>query len=184
MTRREVRIHYHRPPDRTDVYVQDLVLDGPDVKVTFQPSTPIPGPVLVAGTPVLEPGSPAVWFTFPGAWHDIGRFHDAEGGFTGFYANGLTPCLLHPPGSGEASLRWDTTDLYLDVWLGADGSATLLDEDDLEAALAAGHVGPGEAGAARQEAARILAAIEGGDWPPPVVREWTLEKVLERLGAT
>ena len=183
MTRQEVHIHYHRPPDRTDVYVQPLILDAPEVKVTFQPSTPIPGPVRVGDTPVLEPGSPAVWFTFPGAWHDVGRFHDARGRFTGFYANVLTPCRLHPPGSGEARLRWDTTDLYLDVWLGADGSVALLDEDDLEAALSAGHVDARAAGAAREEARRILEAIEGGTWPPPVVRDWTLERVLERMAA-
>lgn len=177
----EVHIHYHRPPDRTDVYVQVLVQDAPDVKITYQPSTPISGPVEVGGVTVLEPGAPVVWFTFPGAWHDIGRFHDGAGRFTGLYANVLTPCRLHSPGSAEPVLRWDTTDLFLDVWLGTDGRALLLDQEDLDGAEAAGHVSTEEARAARVEAHRILEGIAAGTWPPASVQEWTLERVRKRL---
>ncbi|HSG50313.1 MAG TPA: DUF402 domain-containing protein [Longimicrobiales bacterium] len=189
MKGREVHIHYHRPPHRKDVYVQTLVLDAPEVKVTFQPATPIPSPVEVEGRVVLEPGAPAVWFTFPGLWHDIGRFHDASGRFTGLYANILTPCVLHdrpadPPGtrgedghSASGPLVWDTTDLFLDVWAGADGLVRLLDQEDLDAAEAAGIVTPAQARSARAEARRILAGLRDGDWPPPVVEEWTLARV-------
>ena len=172
----EVHIHYHRPPDRTDIYVQSLVLDAPEVKVTFQPSTPIPKPVVVGEQPVLEPGSPAVWFTFPGLWHDIGRFHDAQGRFTGIYANVLTPCELHAPEDGGV-LRWDTTDLFLDVWMGADGRLLLLDEPDLAEAVSAGSVTEEVAARARREAQDILARARAGAWPPPVVSEWTLERI-------
>jgi len=192
VTHRDVHIHYHRPPDRTEVYVQALVVDDPAVKVTYQPATPIPRPVVVEGRRVLDPGAPAVWFTFPGLWHDIGRFHDARGRFTGLYANILTPCVLHPEetrlaeggsaGGPHAPLRWDTTDLFLDVWSGADGTVRLLDEEDLEAALAAGHVTEAAAGAARQEARRILQEIRAGSWPPPVVEAWTLARVRSALG--
>ncbi len=179
MTGRRVHIHYRRLPDREDIYVQDLVLDHPEVKVTFQPSTPISGPVVVDGAIVLEPGSPAVWFTFPGAWHDIGRFHDRQGRFTGIYANVLTPCILHREGSTGEILRWDTTDLFLDVWKGLADPVRLLDEDDLEGALEAGIVDEDLAEAARTEAARILRAEQRGEWPPPVVAEWPLERVVE-----
>ena len=58
----------------------------------------------------LERGSDAVWFTFPGLWHDIGRFHRSDGTFTGIYANILTPPLIQPDGV------WHTTDLFLDLW--------------------------------------------------------------------
>lgn len=187
---RTVHIHYHRLPDREDVYEQALVLDDPSVKVTYQPSTPIPRPVTVEGVPVLEPGSPAVWFTFPGVWHDIGRFHDGDGRFTGLYANILTPCKLHshPPGSAPRRadatggvLRWDTTDLFLDVWRGADGRLHLLDEEDLGRAEGEGTIPRELARAARREADRILAAAREGSWPPSVVEEWTLERVREAL---
>ncbi|UCC27037.1 MAG: DUF402 domain-containing protein [Gemmatimonadales bacterium] len=180
MTGRRVHIHYRRLPDREDVYVQDLLVDHPEVKITFQPSTPISAPVMVDGVSVLEPGSPAVWFTFPGVWHDIGRFHDRHGRFTGLYANVLTPCVLHPDGATGHTLRWETTDLFLDVWRGVDGVLRLLDEDDLERALATGVLDVELGRAARAEAQRILAAEARGDWPPAVVSEWPLERVVER----
>jgi predicted RNA-binding protein associated with RNAse of E/G family len=170
-----VHIHYRRPPDRTDVFVQELLLDSPEVKVTFQPDTPIETPVRVGDAVILEPGSPVVWFTFPGEWHDIGRFHRADGTFTGIYANVLTPCVLHREGD-PPPLRWETTDLFLDVWQGVRTGPKLLDEPELATAVREGHV-PGEtAERARLEARRILAEAAAGRWPPPVVREWTLER--------
>src|SRR5690606_17262536 len=86
-----VRIHYLRPPDRARVYVQRLVHRAPDVVVTYVERTPLARTMVVDGEVALEPGAPAVWFTFPGAWHDIGRFHRLDGTFTGFYANVITP---------------------------------------------------------------------------------------------
>lgn len=182
MRRPLVHIHYRRLPDRKDVYVQQLLLDRPDVKITFQPSTPIPRPVLVDGVSILDPGAPAVWFTFPGRWHDIGRFHRADGTFTGLYANVLTPCVLHPLDARSPTLRWDTTDLFLDVWMSPDGDVQILDEPDLASAVASGWISESHAGKARREADRIADQARRGGWPPAVVREWTLERALEQLG--
>lgn len=175
----EVHIHYRRPPDREDVFVQHLVLDAPDVKITLQPATPIEGPVVVGGTAVLEPGSPVVWFTFPGVWHDIGRFHTAGGRFSGLYANVLTPCKLHST-HGSPPLRWDTTDLFLDIWYGPEGVPRLLDEADLDDALDRGWVRDSTGRRARREARRLLREA-GETWPPPVVHEWTLARARAAL---
>jgi predicted RNA-binding protein associated with RNAse of E/G family len=173
-----VDIHYRRLPDRLDVYRQRLVEARADVHVTFQESTPVPGPMRVGDRTVLEPGSPVVWFTFPGRWHDIGRFHDARGRFTGIYSNILTPCVMHPPDPDPARpIVWETTDLLLDVWVGTDGEPHLLDEDDFRAAAESGALTPDAEDAARREADRIFASIAAGSWPPPVVHEWTLERV-------
>jgi hypothetical protein len=157
------------------VFVQELLLDAPEVKVTFQPDTPIGEPVRVDGAAILEPGSPVVWFTFPGRWHDIGRFHTADGTFTGIYANVLTPCVLHREGD-VPPLRWETTDLFLDVWQGLDAKPKLLDEPELATAVREGHLLGETAQRARLEAGRILEAAKMGAWPPPVVEEWTLER--------
>lgn len=173
-----VHIHYHRLPDREDVYVQELLLDDPEVKVTYQPSTPLAKPVEVGGTVILEPGSPAVWFTFPDTWHDIGRFHTADGSFTGIYANILIPCRLHDTGDAHP-LQWHTTDLFLDLWLQPGKEPRLLDQDDLAAALDRGHVSEELAERARGEARRLLDELDREAWPPPVVREWTLERALQ-----
>lgn len=168
-----VRIHYLRPPDGEQVFEQEVVLERPDVIVTLAESVRIGQPVRVGSRTVLEDGSDVVWFTFPGAWHDIGRFHDAAGRFTGYYANVLTPCEME-------GRTWRTTDLFLDVWKGADGRVELLDEAELHEALEAGLIDAATATRAREEADRLVRLAERGAWPPPVVRAWTLERARTR----
>ena len=114
----------------------------------------------VDGRVVLEDGSPVVWFTFPGLWHDIGRFHRADGTFTGLYANILTPVRFLDEDT------WETTDLYLDVWVDPTGRAVILDEDELLDAEARGWVEPALVEAARAEAT-LLDATRLGEWPRP-----------------
>lgn len=170
-----VRIHYRRPPDHIRVYDQRVVLERDDVIVTLSDPLELEKPITVDGGPGLENGSLALWFTFPGVWHDIGRFHRADGGLTGIYANVLTPCRI------EGS-DWYTTDLWLDVWKRPGQDAVLLDEDEFEEGVSAGHIDAATASRAREEGERILDAAAAGVWPPPVVREWTLERALEQLG--
>lgn len=165
-----VHIHYVRPPDREEVFSQYLVLDQERVKVTLAPNVPFHPPIRILGEVALEKGSDAVWFTFPGRWHDIGRFHLADDTFTGIYANILTPVEIRD------DRTWHTTDLYLDLWLTPDGTLRVLDEDQLEEALAEEWISRSVARRAREEVGRIREANEKGDWPPGVVREWTLER--------
>jgi len=172
-----VRIHYRRLPDREDVFDQVVLEARPDVVVTYAPSAPVSGPLRVDGRVILEPGSPVVWFTFPGAWHDIGRFHRADGRYTGCYANVLTPPEM---GNGV----WSTTDLFLDVWVPAErGPARILDVDELEDALALDQIDAATARRAREEARTLKASADAGRWPPPIVDRWTLRAAHERLGA-
>lgn len=174
----DVTIHYRRPPDRLQRFTQALVHRDATVVVTLLEQTPLPAPMRVDGRVVLEDGSPAVWFTFPGVWHDIGRFHDAAGRFTGIYANVLEPVHFRDP------LTWDTTDLFLDVWLdGETGAASLLDEDELAAAVADQVVDTRTAARARAEADRLIALAGAGHWPPALVHEWTLERARAAIGA-
>ena len=164
-----VHIEYLRPPGRHDVFTQRVVHRDPSVIVTLMDATPLARELRIGGRVVLEQGSPVVWFTFPGAWHDIGRFHLADGTFAGFYANILTPVEFLD------EQRWRTTDLCLDVWLGTDGSCELLDVEELEAAVVTGAIDAGSAQQARAEADRLLAAARAARWPPEVVRRWTLD---------
>ncbi|MBT8487892.1 MAG: hypothetical protein HKO77_06330, partial [Gemmatimonadetes bacterium] len=69
-----VAIHYRRLPDRLRIYDQRVVLERDDVVVTLSEPLDLDEPMTFEGDVMLEPGSLAVWFTFPGAWHDIGRF--------------------------------------------------------------------------------------------------------------
>ncbi len=168
-----VRIDYLRPPDRREVFVQRLLLDTPEVKITLAESVPFDPPILIHDEIALEAGSDAVWFTFPGKWHDVGRFHRADGGFTGIYANILTPPRFLPGGV------WVTTDLFLDVWIDAEGAFSILDEDQLQEAEAMGWVEESQAKRAREEARWIEAEYRAGRWPPPIVEEWTLDRARQ-----
>lgn len=173
----EIRIDYLRPPDRTQVFRQRLVAVDAGCHVTFAEGVALPRPVTVGGRPVLEPGADAVWFTFPDVWHDIGRFHLRDGTFTGIYANVITPV------EGIGTPEWRTTDLFLDVWIDPGGSeAAVLDEDELDEAVAAGWVDDLTAARVREEADALVAAAARGAWPPEVVRRWTRERCAAALG--
>jgi len=174
---RPVHIHYLRPPDRLEVFHQTLVHEDASVLVTLARNVELREPVVVDGRVVLEPGSDAVWFTFPGVWHDIGRFHTRDGRFTGIYANVLTPPEIR---EGD---EWHTTDLFLDVWLDPNGNVRVLDEDELERARAQGWVDRILATRARIEARELREWAEAGTWPPPIVSEWTRERALQVLAA-
>jgi predicted RNA-binding protein associated with RNAse of E/G family len=165
-----VQIHYHRPLRGTAVFRQTLVHRDATCAVTYMEHALLTQPVLAGDRVILEPGAPVVWFTFDGAWHDIGRFHTVDGTFTGCYANVLTPVRYHSP------YEWETTDLCLDVWLGTDGARMVLDEHELSAAVDAGAITPELAQAALVEARRLLDAAAAATWPPPVVDEWPLER--------
>lgn len=171
-----IRIRYRRPPDREQIFEQRLVVRRPDVVVTLLEHAPLSRPSTVDGRIVLEPGSSVVWFTFPGEHHDIGRFHALDDRFTGLYANVLSPV------EGLDGAEWRTTDLFLDVWLAADGGTPLiLDEDELEDAFARGWVDAANAAAARGEAERLVREARRGVWPPPVVAEWTLARARDAV---
>ena len=170
MNNSRVRIHYRRLPDREQIFDQRVVLERADVIVTVTDPMRLDSPMLIGDEPALESGSRVVWFTFPGRWHDVGRFHLADGSFTGCYGNVLTPPRI-------LANVWYTTDLFLDVWLPAAGAPALLDEDELEEALARSHIDAALAHRAREEARRLLEKAASGDWPPEIVREWTLERV-------
>lgn len=179
---RPLEIHYRRLPDDLQIYRQELLLDAPDVKVSYQPSTPLGRPLLVGGQVILEPGSPVVWFTFPDRWHDIGRFHRADGEFTGWYANVLTPVELHEEGADPC--RWHTTDLFLDLWHTPEGTVEVLDREEFERALQAGWIDETTGQRAEREAARLAAAARRGLWPPTVAQEWTLERARQASSST
>lgn len=166
-----VTIHYRRPPDRLEVFEQPVVDDDGTCVVTYLPAARMRKPMEVGGRVVLEPGASVVWFTYRGdVWHDIGRFHLADGTFTGVYANVLTPVRMD-------GARWETTDLFLDVWMGADGGVAILDRDELDAAVDAGWIDAPTAARALAEAERLAGEARLGAWPPAEVAGWTLERV-------
>jgi len=172
---RTAHIHYRRLPDRETVFVQPILAETPEYVVTFAERVELPRPVYAGEQVVLEPGAPVVWFTYPGAWHDLGRFHLADGTFTGYYANVLTPVRMQ----GD---EWHTTDLSLDVWCSANGrDVEVLDLDEFEEARANGWLDAETAKRALAHAGFLASAARHGEWPPQHVREWDLARARTTL---
>ena len=148
-----------------------------DVRVTVSRGVKLKKPIEVDGRVALEPGSDAVWFTFPGAWHDVGRFHRADGTFTGIYTNILTPPVF------ESETLWRTTDLFLDVWMPVDGELQVLDREEFDDAVAAGWIDGDTRERALREVESVVRAAAAGAWPPRIVEEWSLERALRYLSS-
>ena len=175
MNAERVVIHYHRPPDRTERFEQIVLERTPRCVVTLLQSAALRRPMVIGGTIALEPAAAVVWFTFPGEWHDIGRFHTRADEFTGLYANVLTPV------QGVDGNVWRTTDLFLDVWQDPGGRTRVLDADELAEAHRRGALDTATARRARQEAARLIRASRSGLWPPAIVAAWTLERARRHV---
>src|SRR5690606_25850916 len=99
-----------------------------------------------------------------------------DGTFQGFYSDIIEPV------SGLETNTWTMTDLFLDVWVAADGGIHVLDEDELAEAVREGWIDEPVAGRTEAEAAAIVERARRGAWPPRVVEEWTLEKALAETG--
>lgn len=159
-----------RPPDRRTRYVQELLLDEDELKITLQrrPRTADPRPV--AEGVILDPGAALLWFTFPGRPWEVAAFHRRDGDLLGHYTNLIRPAELGPD-------RWRIDDLFLDLWQPAGGEPLLLDADELAAARERGWIEADEADRVERLGRELLTRARAGDWPPAPVRRWTLETV-------
>ncbi|WP_420442261.1 DUF402 domain-containing protein [Candidatus Palauibacter sp.] len=129
---------------------QELLVDGPRWKVTLQILDARFKPVRIDEATTLRPGSLLMWFLRPGQPFEVGAFYHPRGAFQGYYIN-----LIRPP--RLKSSPWVIEDLYLDVWLPEGGSGVLLDEDELDAAVARAELSSAEADEVRELGARLLA---------------------------
>ena len=129
---------------------QELLADGPGWKITLQVLDGDFTPVRIDETTTLRPGSLLMWFLRPGQPFEVGAFYHGRGAFQGYYIN-----LIRPP--RLQSSPWVIEDLYLDVWLPEGGDGVLLDEDELDAAVARAELSTAEAEAVRRIGARLLA---------------------------
>ncbi|MCY3598590.1 MAG: DUF402 domain-containing protein [Gemmatimonadetes bacterium] len=129
---------------------QELLADGPRWKITLQILDADFAPVRIDEATTLRPGSLLMWFLRPGQPFEIGAFYHGRGAFQGYYIN-----LIRPP--RLESSPWVIEDLYLDVWLPEGGAGVLLDEDELDAALARAELSAAEADEVRRVGARLLA---------------------------
>lgn len=105
------------------------------------------------------------WMThFPrGAHHTVTTMYDDAGAVLQWY---IDICRAH--GVDETGMPW-FDDLYLDIIVYPDGGVVVLDEDELDAALAAGAVTEAEHALAWREARHLLAALDQQTLGPAVL---------------
>ncbi len=173
---REICFRYSRPGKGGQVFRQRLVLDRPEVKVLL--SERFEGePLKIGERVILEAGAPIVWFVFPAKWYDIGRFHLADGSFTGWYTNLATPVEIE----GE---HWSASDLFLDLWQPAEGGSVWLDEEEFERAARSGLLDRATVRRIMNERSLLELELRTGRWPPRVARDIDLQQVSRLLAAT
>jgi predicted RNA-binding protein associated with RNAse of E/G family len=173
---RDVPLIYDRPGKGTTRFVHRVVRRTADVTILLM--DPYEGPDLMHdGRLMLEHGAAGLWYVFPGAWYDIGRFHDRSGRFTGWYTN-----LCRPVEFGDDT--WQMTDLFLDLWQPADGSgAVWLDVDEFAAAVDRGILDPSDHAGVRATRTAIDAALAEGCWPPAAAATTLEVDTARRLAA-
>lgn len=159
-----------------------VVRDAPDLSAFWlAPGTPILRSALSDGTDVrtvpLERRFVEPWATSESCWtgtgvlklvpwgqaHSVWVFWDDDGSLRGWYVNLEAPHRRVPTGI-------DTRDHVLDIWVDPDGHWEWRDEDELEAAEAAGRFTPTEIAAIRAEGERVVARIE--QWESPFRDGW------------
>ncbi len=162
-------IVYARPPDDVQHFSQELLHDGSACKITMLVLDPDGEPLRV-GEVDVQPGGAVLWFLFPGRPYEVGAVYDPEARFMGYYTN-----FVRPP--RPETTVWHLTDLFLDVWQPPEGPPSLLDEDELAEAAAAGWIDAEDFERTRAEAAAVLRAARAERWPPRVVTRNPLEAV-------
>ncbi|MDX1395112.1 MAG: DUF402 domain-containing protein [Gemmatimonadota bacterium] len=169
-----MQVDVRRGPDRLDTFEQELLVDDVDLKITVQRLGPDFPVTRIDDRTTLRPGALVVWYLWPDRSYEVGAFHDRRGGLRGHYVN-----LIRPPAvTGD---RWTVEDLFLDVWLPADGPPVILDRDELDEAVARGWVTPEEGADTVALAEEVVAAASGrrgaDAWLPAAVRRWPAELV-------
>lgn len=94
-----------------------------------------------------------------GARHTLTATYDQDDRFVYWYID-----IVRAHGLGDDGIPW-YDDLYLDIIILRDGAIHLLDAEELDAALAAGAITPGEWQLAWDEADRLLAELARGPLP-------------------
>jgi len=72
---------------------------------------------------LIRRGTASYEYFWPGRWYNVFRFHDPDGSFRCFYCN-----VTMPPVFDGSILEY--IDLDIDILLGRDGMARILDEDE------------------------------------------------------
>ena len=164
---RGVTIQYRRLPGRIRRF-QGLLRDESPNRLIIEQRLRVTNPRREFGRVVVAKGYVAEWFIFRGRWYDVGKFYDRRRSFTGYYCDIIRPATRLLSNATETSI---ITDLFLDLWITPDRRYMVLDEDELEAALAKNVISSSLARQARKELQILIESTKSGRFPPASIRK-------------
>jgi predicted RNA-binding protein associated with RNAse of E/G family len=163
-------LDYVRPPNRrVSIKLQLLEANSDTIVVAheYSPSKP----VTYCGEIVLDVGYWGIWFLFKNRSFDVGRVYRPDRTWMGYYVDILEPVRWK---ASDPSTLEPITDLFLDLWIAPDGKYMVLDEDEFEEAVNLGDLTSKQADRARSALQELVIATERGEFPPAVVRGFSL----------
>ncbi len=104
-------------------------------------------PYVAAGADLPE-GSLTIGHYWRARGHIVWEMYNPRAEFQGYYVH-----ICRNVTFGENSVEWE--DMAVDVWVSANGTSEVLDEDELERAVEAGRIDPSEGLSARDSAQRL-----------------------------
>jgi len=119
------------------------------------------------GRLAIGKGYLAEWVVFRGRWYDVGKFYDSKCRVTGYYCDIIRPVTRLLSNATKTSI---ITDLFLDLWITPDARYVVLDEDELERALAKHTISSTLARQARRELQFLIQSTKSAQFPPASLR--------------
>jgi len=171
-----IAIVYRRLPNDIREFPGILLQANAERLVVQSPIRPS-RPLEALGNLIADEGYTAIWFIYRNKWYDVGKFYDKSRKWIGYYCDILKPIrkLLDEP-----SRTTVLTDLFLDLWIRADGQHILLDEDELEQAIRMHQISVSLARQARRAMTKLVREVDAHRFPPISVREMHLHKNASR----
>jgi predicted RNA-binding protein associated with RNAse of E/G family len=163
---RRVIIQYRRLPDRLRQF-EGVLREESRNRLVIEHQLRVRNPRREFGRVVVANGYLAVWFIFRGKWYDVGKFYDRKLRFRGYYCDIIRPISRLLSNPAKTSI---ITDLFLDLWITPEGKYVVLDEDELERALAKHTISRSLARQARRELRLLIQSTKSGHFPPASVR--------------
>jgi predicted RNA-binding protein associated with RNAse of E/G family len=121
------------------------------------------------GKVIVANGYLAIWFIFRHRWYDIGKFYDRQGNFTGYYCDIIRPIATLLANQSKTSI---ITDLFLDLWIDRAGNCIVLDEDELDNAIAKRIISAALARKTHKELRNLIRLAKAGRFPAKWIRTY------------
>ena len=163
---RRVTIQYRRLPGGVRQF-QGVLREETSNRLVIEQQLRVRKPRRQFGRVAVGEGCLAEWVVFRGRWYDIGKFYDSKRMVTGYYCDIIRPVRRLLSNATKTSI---ITDLFLDLWITREGRYVVLDEDELERAIAKHIISSSLATQARRELQSLIRLTKLGQFPPASIR--------------